>query len=262
MLQGMLLFATVAVAGAPPRPNCSADTLSGAYGVQRNGRNNAGSYTSSVGLAVFDGRGNLTGYETVSSNGTFADRQLFQIYSVDSDCSGTITDADGAVTRIMISHGGDTAFGMSLGPGRNEAVHYARVAAAAGAESQCAQDSFVGTYVFQRNGRTSQGDLLAVGLFTSSADSKQEGSQTISRNGVVSNVTVSNTFSMNPDCTGILIDTNGKPFGAFVMIHGASEALGMSLSPGNNVVVHYERVVDPESTPGIDRCHDEVDRRN
>ncbi len=50
------------------------------------------------------------------------------------------------------------------------------------------------------------------------------------------------TYAVNADCTGTLIDSVTGPFAQIVIVHDADEVLGMSLTPGNNVVVHYERM--------------------
>ncbi len=110
----------------------------------------------------------------------------------------------------------------------------------------CSVGTLNGVYGFQRSGQTPQGPLTAVGIGTFDGLGNLTGShQTISRSGAFS-VSVGNapTYSVNSDCTGTLIDANGVAFGQFVIVHDGNEVLGMSLNPGNNVAIHFERLAD------------------
>ena len=61
---------------------------------------------------------------------------------------------------------------------------------------------------------------------------------------------------------GTNIDTAGTVFGEFVMVHDGSQGLGISETSGNNVVIHYERVMEPPAPPiRNERCTDGIDRR-
>src|SRR5258707_881373 len=74
---------------------------------------------TSVGLAVFDGHGNILAKHAVSINGTFSFvSNLIGTYVINPDCTGTESDASGAVvgTLVMV-HGGDEVLGISLVPG-------------------------------------------------------------------------------------------------------------------------------------------------
>ena len=230
---------------ADPLPDCTAASLAGAYGVQRNGHAAGGSLLSAVGLAVFDGVGLISGKETVSLTGTFAKREFTETYQVNVDCTGTITNGSGEVTQIALTGDGSQAFGMSLVAGNTEAVHYERVSDSGGGSGRCDLSSFTGRYVFQRNGRTPRGDLISIGVLSSDGHGAGPATETTGRNGVFTFVAVPGTYTLDADCTGNGINTSGSVFSAFVVVHDGHEALGMSLTAGNNVVIHFERVTNP-----------------
>src|SRR5712692_6918179 len=110
----------------------------------------------------------------------------------------------------------------------------------------CTNATLNGTYGFQRMGHTLQGELSAVGIVTFDGQGNGVAAQTISRSGIFNSVTNQlGTYTINSDCTGTETDPNGNVFAHLVIVHGGSEVLGMSLTPGNNVAIHFERLVDP-----------------
>jgi hypothetical protein len=116
----------------------------------------------------------------------------------------------------------------------------------AGVMSACTNATVKGAYGFQRNGTTSHGPLTAVGIAVFDGQGNVVAQQTISRSGIFEDVTDQvATYNINPDCTGTLTDpTSGNVFAKLVVDHNGSEILGMSLTPGNNVAIHYERIID------------------
>jgi hypothetical protein len=103
-----------------------------------------------------------------------------------------------------------------------------------------------GTYGFQRNGTTSQGPLTATGIGQFDGMGTAVAQQTISRSGKFTVVTDQvGLYTINPDCTGTVTDQNGNVFASLVVVHNGAEVLGMSMTAGNNVAIHYERIVDP-----------------
>jgi hypothetical protein len=114
------------------------------------------------------------------------------------------------------------------------------------ATSVCTNATVKGTYGFQREGRTSNGPLTAVGIAVFDGQGSSVAQQTISRAGTFEEVTNQTaTYNINPDCTGTATDPeSGVVFVKLVVVHNGSEILGMSLTPGNNVAAHFERVRD------------------
>src|SRR5436190_1843660 len=78
--------------GSPTAPSvvgCSTAALHGAYGSQRNGQTAPGTLLTSVGLATFDGAGDITEQLTVSTNGAFSTiTSQSSGYMIGSDCTG------------------------------------------------------------------------------------------------------------------------------------------------------------------------------
>lgn len=116
-----------------------------------------------------------------------------------------------------------------------------------GEEGTCSLATVKGSYGFQRNGTTNPGGpLTAVGHITFDGQGHTEGSQTISRNGVFSvQANLMPSYTVDDDCTGTLLDTTGTVIGVLVIVHGGKEVLAMSMTPGNNVAIHFERMFDP-----------------
>ena len=159
-------------------------------------------------------------------------------YTLDSDCTGIMTDANGdPIAKITMVHGNDEVLGMSVIPGSNLALHFERIL------STCTNATLKGEYGFQRNGQRSGAPLLALGTVTFDGQGNATGQRTITRNGVVGPVLNLSGFPyrVNPDCTGTQFDSSGALFSRLVVVQNGEEALSMSLAPGNNVVVHFER---------------------
>lgn len=224
---------------APTETSCTTAALKGVFGSQRNGQTAPGSMLSAVGLATFDGNGTIVERQMVMSNGVFsAVPQLMSTYAIDADCTGTQRDANGVVVaRLVMVHGTDEVLGMSLVPGSNVAVHYERIV------GPCSNATLIGTYGFQRNGQAGQGvQLLSIGTIDFDGAGNQTGNQLIARSGTTGALgRFVGKYSINADCTGTQSDSIGAVFSQIVVVDGGEEVLGISTSPGNNVVVHYER---------------------
>jgi len=238
LLLQVSMSCTSSSVAAPTDVGCTTAALKGTYGMQRNGQMKPGSSLTAVGIATFDGRGNLVEQQTMSVNGTFSSVTNQATYDVAADCTGTETDLNGvAVARLTMVHGGNEVLGMSLVPSSNVAMHYEKITGA------CTVATLTGVYGFQRNGTTSAGPLLAIGTATYDGHGNFVASQITDRNGTFgapSNQT--GTYAVNPDCTASASDTTLTVFSQMVIVNDADEVLGMSMTAGNNVVVHFERV--------------------
>jgi len=88
----VFFFATM-IAARPASAACSNATLKGAYGYYH-GRPGGGSQiVAVVGQFTADGAGNLSGYWTMSVNGTISNGSFDGVYSISGDCTGTLTFA-------------------------------------------------------------------------------------------------------------------------------------------------------------------------
>ena len=216
---------------------CSTAALRGSYGSQRNGQAAPGTALTSLGLATFDGLGHMIEQMTVSTSGVFSTlTNQRSAYTIGSDCTGTLTDDSGnRVAILTMVHGNDEVLGMSVEPGSNVALHFERI------DGTCSNATLKGVYGFQRNGQTGPGvPLLAIGTVTFDGIGNATVTQTVDSAGTIrAPITVAGPYVVNGDCTA----THSLAGGVIPMIvvHGGDEALGMSLTPGNNVVVHFER---------------------
>lgn len=109
----------------------------------------------------------------------------------------------------------------------------------------CTNSTLMGDYGDQRNGHTSTGELTTVGIVKFDGQGNAVIHETISKNGVFSTVDKLGGYAINSDCTGTLLDLSGNVVGQLVLVHNGAEVLSLSMSPGNNVAAHFERVVDP-----------------
>lgn len=121
---------------------------------------------------------------------------------------------------------------------------------AGAAEQPCTSALLKGTYGFLRIGHTSQGPLTALGTITFDGEQIATARQTIVRAGKLTPAGPGGTskYSVNADCSGTQFGVpsanNGGVFAQLAVIHDGSEAIAMSLTAGNNVAVHYERMDD------------------
>jgi hypothetical protein len=84
---------------------------------------------------------------------------------------------------------------------------------------------------------------VAIGTATYDGQGNFVASQITDRNGTFGAPTSqSGTYAVNPDCTATASDTTRTVFSTMVIVNDADEVLGISMTAGNNVVVHFERV--------------------
>ncbi len=84
-----------------PQP-CSVATLNGRYGLTFSG---------------FDGNGNLSAVETVSLGGLIHPVNLPGTYTVNSDCTGTLTTANAHLNLVIVRNGREI-LAVNTDPGR------------------------------------------------------------------------------------------------------------------------------------------------
>jgi hypothetical protein len=226
---------------APAQSSCATTGLTGNYGSQRNGLAAPGSHWTSVGLATFDGHGNVLSKYSVSMNGTFSSvANQVGTYVINPDCTGTESDASGAVVATLVMvHGGDQVLGISLIPGSSMTVHYERIV------GSCGNATLTGDYGFQRNGQNGAGlSIVSLGFIKFDGNGNQNVVETTNRGGTIGSANpLTGTYAINPDCTGTQTDNaTGKVISQLVVVHGGDVVLGMSETAGNNVVIHYEKI--------------------
>ncbi len=106
---------------------CSLASLNGAYGVKQRGFFQGTGTTAAtvaslpsthVGIFTADGTGGLSAEFTNSDNGTISFRTDTGTYTVNPDCTGSITSASGETFSFVIVDEGKEVFGIGTRPGR------------------------------------------------------------------------------------------------------------------------------------------------
>jgi hypothetical protein len=93
---------------------CSANTLNGAYSLTFSGFTTNGAVPapitafipiSGVGLVTFEGNGNLSASETVSLGGQILPVNVPGTYTVNSDCTGSLTTSHAHLNLVIVRNG-------------------------------------------------------------------------------------------------------------------------------------------------------------
>jgi hypothetical protein len=201
--------------------DCSLRTLKGSYGYfeqgtivqQLPGLPLPGSLFASSGIATYDGNGNSSGKGTTSWNGVSVQGTSTGTYTVNPDCtfSGQFTNAQGRVFHYV---------GTMTGGGAFQELHYTytdpflvgvRTLKKTPPEG-CSLATAKGTYaLFGQGTVTSQLSGLppppfpwadAGGIVTFDGNGSFSGKTTESPNGTILPITVTGTYTVNPDCSG------------------------------------------------------------
>jgi hypothetical protein len=94
-------LALSAPAWADPPDQCSASTLKGAYMSEQSGTLN-GLPLVQVNRIVADGQGGFTGSGTVVVNGVVSTVAIIATYTVNSDCTGTLTSVPAGLSQNFV----------------------------------------------------------------------------------------------------------------------------------------------------------------
>jgi hypothetical protein len=110
-------------AAQPPGPTCSEATLQGTYRFDYDGYQISGNAVvpfSVTGYEVYDGNGNVSGVATTSVNGqvTAPNGPFPGTYSVNPNCTGTVTYTDGTRYRQVILPDGSGFWFVQTAPPR------------------------------------------------------------------------------------------------------------------------------------------------
>lgn len=138
LLIGIMSLATNA--HADPK-GCTSASLNGSFGFYRTGTTSAGPLAA-LGILFFDGKGTVSGSQSISRNGTFQ----FDIvvapspYIVNADCTGKLLAADGVteVGRIVVTDGGTGFYVLSESSGN--AVHGVGRKIGESSDSECGSE--------------------------------------------------------------------------------------------------------------------------
>jgi len=161
---------------------------------------------ATVGLITLDGKGNLSGTETASDNGTITTFSVSGTYTEEANCTGTaqITPSGGTAQNfntVVVNSGKELLLletdNGSLNGGNGQA-----------APASCSNASLKGVYGYLRGrpgGIGGTGVNVVLGQFTTDgAGNLTNGSFTYADEGVITTGTFTGSYSMAKNCTGSL----------------------------------------------------------
>lgn len=126
-----VVLAAVPAANAAQR--CTTDSLNGNYGFTASGYfpNAAGNAPIvATGVTTLDGEGNVTATVTASFNGDVQTFPYTGTYSVNPDCTGSVTATPGsglANFSIVVVRGGVEILGMDIDPGNSWTIDFKKM---------------------------------------------------------------------------------------------------------------------------------------
>jgi len=197
-----LVFMTMVAVGSASAGTCSNATLNGVWGYVSSGFGGDGTPRALVGQATSDGKGNLSGTETKSKDGTILTVTFTGTYSVAKNCTGSLTviQQDGTTKnanfvfdnskkgfQVIQTDSGhvDAGFGLAQG------------AAVCGATGK--KLTFAANLDGTING---VGPAAVVGQAILDGKGNISGTGTFSLNGSIVTGSITGTYTENTDCTG------------------------------------------------------------
>jgi hypothetical protein len=198
---------TSAQAAAAPATVCSNASLTGIYGLLVTGYDNSGLYQVGVGQIKANGKGSLTGIESVSDDGVIYDNQAATgTYAISSNCTGT-----GTITNVK--NGTVSNYNFVVDPVANE-VDAAENVSGHGTGSgyalglgtaTCSAAAAAGTYGFHGGGYlVGQGVLQFSGQYVLDGTGKLSGTETRLVDGTVISSPIAGTYTMAATCRGTI----------------------------------------------------------
>ncbi len=100
-----------------PDEECTFATVQGTYRLLANGFSLGNGPSAAVGIRFVDEAGNISGHDTVSTNGMIRPRDVLSRYTVNSDCTATQAWIDGRTFDVVIVAGGTQVFFIRTDPG-------------------------------------------------------------------------------------------------------------------------------------------------
>ncbi len=232
-----LVLSLAAVAPAQADGACSPDMLVGTWGYSETGTLYNPAYTgpyASLGSFTIDADGNVSGARTASAGGTIVTATLKGTATVNSDCTGTLTvgfyDQSGNLTSTAVKavvYADNAREARAIITSSQSVLTTtlkklfsvpeiklvlqsgeSQPSTSAQADGTCTLASRAGDYAYTWTGTMvlPTGAVPAAGVGRSTFDEagNMSATQTVSRGGTVSQVTVKGTYTVNPDCTGTI----------------------------------------------------------
>jgi hypothetical protein len=246
-------LALVACALLPPALNAQCTlgnaTLHGIYIISGAGTVLGIGSLTAVGVHTWDGQGNTLATYTASVNGSiYPGITVTGSYSVNANCTASLTESDGSHYNFVVSPNGNTATWIQTDTGtvlsgtetrlrnREEAGMAAAVRLASTAQCPLGNATKHGTYLVSGTGTiVGVGPISAVGEITYDGQGNSIATVTLSVNGTIqSGVTVTGTYTVNSDCTGSHTESDGSHYD-FVVTPDGNRASWIEVNSGTVV---------------------------
>ena len=115
------------------------------------------------------------------------------------------------------------------------------------AAERCSAAGLKGNYGFTGSGYFANGSvnspIVATGVTNFDGNGNVTATVTASFNGDVQTFPYTGTYSVNPDCTGLITATPGSGLSNFaiVVVQGGTEVLGLENDSGNSWTIDFKR---------------------
>jgi hypothetical protein len=220
--------------------SCSNATLAGNYGFTVTGVNGSGSLTAAVGQLTADGKGGLTGTQTISVAGVISSNvALTGTYSIKANCTGKTTITSGTAANfglVVVSNGGQ--FEITRTDKGTSQYGYAL----AQGKATCTNAGIKNTFGFRGGGFTSSTVPVAyAGQVKLDGVGGVTGSESASFGGMVQHFPLTGSYSVNSNCTGMATFNGGAGNVAhtnFVIVNGGLSAMQI-LTDADTILTNF-----------------------
>ena len=235
-----LAILAIAAAPATAQVTCANASLVGSYGIALDGAAfpaaataiGSPTFQKSIGLLTADGQGLLKATLTTSLNGTVTPTAYIGSYSVQANCTGSMTLNGGS--------SGPLALAFGIGNGGQSAVLAGTLASfvlsgtLAKAPTGCSTSGLTAEYNWETDGEVVQAGGAAMEALAEFIDLQFDGKGGISgglvraQPGASFTLPISGSYTVNGDCTGAIhfIDAQGSPYSiAFVQVDAGARML-------------------------------------
>ncbi len=211
------VVAAIPNAQAKDNKPCSNLTLRGSYAALITGTA-SGLPFAALDYVTADGNGTLSGTGTVTYNGVISQRvPLSASYTINSDCSGSVSFSSGATQNLVISRDGEQVQFIRTDNVNDQVTGDAKRIE----DNLCSNQSLKGDYGATLTGTVSGLPFVAVDLVSANGHGRLSGSGTISYNGAISEVTLIAKYSVHSDCSGSIAFSTGATQNLIVVDHGS-----------------------------------------
>jgi hypothetical protein len=252
-----LILATAGCDGSnsQAQSGCTVATLRGAYLYALDGFTIGGDMASQrapfaqAGRELFRGDGTMSGIGTANFNGTLFHLTYAGTYTVEPDCTGTVTfsDNEGVVSHYDIAIEDEGAeFGFVQTDPNIVTAGFERRRTTS--EEQCSLATLNGNYVYAGDGfdlaeagSTQRTPFATAGRETYAGDGTLSGIDTTSTNGVAARTNYTATYTVKSDCSGTYAYDNdpNNPYELFTDPSGSEFAYVATSS--KRVAAGFER---------------------